>query len=296
MLGTESTRVGIFPASTDRSMPLLDLARAAEACGFSSMLFNEHTHIPVEHPTSSFPQGGVVADRYKRFWDPFIASSFVAACTGLEVGTCISLVAEHDAIALAKAVASLDTLSSGRFVFGVGWGWLREEVEDHGYPANRRADVVREKVGLMRAIWEHDEAEYHGEFVRLRRSWSWPKPVQRPRLPVLLGAPASPRNFRRVAQWADGWIPMGNTHLEEPSFGAELAALRQEWEHQGRDPHELHVTVIQRPARASTLQAALERADQLGIERVVLLMSDQHGKDALSLLDHAAAAWRLEAT
>jgi probable F420-dependent oxidoreductase len=215
----------------------------------------------------------------------------VAACTTLEVGTCISLVAEHDAIALAKAVASIDTLSDGRFVFGVGWGWLREEVEDHGYPAHRRADVVREKVELIRTIWEHDEAEYHGEFVRLARSWSWPKPLQRPRLPVLLGAPASLRNFRRVAEWADGWIPMGNTQLEQPTFDDDVAALRREWEERGRDPRDLHLTLIQRPARASTLQAALARAHELDVERVLLLMGALGSDEAISVLDHAADAW-----
>jgi probable F420-dependent oxidoreductase len=291
VLGTANTRVGLFPASTDRSMPLLELARAAEARGFSSMVFNEHTHIPVEHSRSAFPAGGAIADRYARFWDPFVASSFVGATTALEVGTCVSLVAEHDAIALAKAIATIDTLSGGRFIFGVGWGWLREEVEDHGYAAHRRADVVREKVELMRELWTREEAEYAGEFVRMSRSRAWPKPVQRPTLPVLLGAPPAERNFRRVAEWADGWIPMGNTTLELPELDDQLRVLRREWERAGRSEEDLHLTVIQRPARESTLRASLTRADALGVERVVLLMNDLAVDESLSLLDHAASAF-----
>jgi probable F420-dependent oxidoreductase len=282
---------GIFPACTDQSMPIVDLARAAEQRGFSGIFLNEHTHIPIEHPRSTFPAGGPIPERYKRFWDPYVALSFVAATTGLEIGTCVSLVGEHDAIALAKAIATLDVLSNGRFVLGIGFGWHREEFEDHGLPAKRRATVVRETVELMRALWTEDAAEYEGTYRRLARSWAWPKPCQQPHPPVLLGAPASAHNFARVAAWADGWIPMGSPLLDE-DFERELTDLRAVWERAGRDPAALRVTAIQWPVRPDRLRAAIDRAGELGVERVVLYMGDESEAEALRTLDHAAAVSR----
>ena len=194
-------KVGIFPACTDRSMPIVSLAWAAEARGFGGIFLNEHTHVPVEHPRSRFPAGGDIPERYARFWDPYVALSFVAAATRLEIGTCISLVAEHDAIALAKQIATLDVMSDGRFVLGVGWGWLREEVEDHGHDAK---DRVRGRTRDGRV----DARALDGGRGRFRRTppaacraaSAWPKPAQPGGPPVLLGAPASERNFERVSR------------------------------------------------------------------------------------------------
>ena len=282
-------KVGIFPGCTDRSMPIVELAQAAAERGFSGVFLNEHTHIPIEHSTSRFPPGGEIPERYKRFWDPYVALAFVAANTALEVGTCVSLVGEHDAIALAKAIATLDTLSGGRFVFGVGWGWHREEFEDHGHPAARRVQVVRETVELLKALWTQEEASYEGRYRRVSRSWAWPKPQQKPHPPVLLGAPAKRRNYRRIAAWADGWIPMGSPLLT-PRFGQELSELRREWEAAGRDPGALHLTVIQLPTRADRFARALDRAEELSIERVVLHLMDEPAERVLSLLDETARA------
>jgi probable F420-dependent oxidoreductase len=282
-------KVGVFPASTDRSMPIVELARAAELRGFRGIFLNEHTHVPVDHPRSRFPAGGEIPERYARFWDPYVALSFVAAQTDLEVGTCISLVAEHDAIALAKQIATLDVMSGGRFVFGVGWGWLREEVEDHGFDARDRVDVVRETVELMRRLWTQDEASYAGRFRRVSASHAWPKPVQDGGPPVLLGAPASERNFQRVARWADGWIPMGSPLLSD-EVDAQIQALREAWKRAERDPATLRLTAIQWPAPPEQLRRALGRAGELGFERVVLYMADDPEPEALAILDAAAEA------
>ncbi len=164
-------RIGIFADCTDLSMPILELAEALEERGFEGLFLNEHTHLPVDTPRSQYPAGGPTPERYARFWDPYIALSFVAARTALEVGPCVSLVAEHDPIALAKAVATLDVLSGGRFVLGVGFGWNREEVEDHGHDAKVRARVVEEAVAVMRALWTK-------EIASLRRGLLPPEPQQ----------------------------------------------------------------------------------------------------------------------
>jgi probable F420-dependent oxidoreductase len=282
--------VAIYPGSTDRSMPILDLARAAVERGFSGIFLNEHTHIPVDHPRSEFPPGGPIPERYRRFWDPFTSLAFVAAQTGLEIGTAVCLVGEHDPIALAKAIATLDTLSGGRFVFGVGWGWNREEFEDHGFPASERAQVVREKVLLMSALWRDEVASFEGKYVRLSPSNAWPKPHQQPRPPVLLGAPAAERNFARVVEWADGWMPMGSA-LQNDEFPAQLAVLRQQWEAAGRDPSDLRVTVIQMPVPSATFREVVHRAEALGIDRVLLHLRDESREEVLPLLDAAAAGF-----
>ena len=231
-------RVGVFADCTDRSMPIVELATALEDRGFTGLYLNEHPHLPVANKRSDYPAGGEIPDRYARFWDPYIALSFVAARTSLEIGPTVSLVAEHDAIALAKAIATLDVLSGGRLLVGVGFGWHREEFEDHGLPANVRATVVEETVELMKRLWCDEVAEYTGTYRRLSPSRSWPKPAQQPHPPVLLGAPASERNFERVVRWADGWIPMANPILE-PAYEAWLTDLRRRWDAAGRDTEQL---------------------------------------------------------
>ena len=276
-------------------MPIVGLAYAAEARGFSGIFLNEHTHIPVEHPRSRFPAGGDIPERYARFWDPYVALSFVAAHTNLEIGTCISLVAEHDAIALAKQIATLDVMSDARFLLGVGWGWLREEVEDHGHDAKDRVEVVRETVELMRALWTEEEAAYAGRHRRLSRSRAWPKPVRPGGPPVLIGAPASERNFERVARWADGWIPMGSPLLSD-EIEEQVPALQEAWKRAERDPGTLRLTAIQWPAAADKLRRAVERAGELGFDRVVLYMGDDPEPAALAILDATSAALGLRVT
>lgn len=279
----------MFADLTDQTMPLLDFARAVEEREFASLFVNEHTHLPVEHPTSQFPPGGEVPERYARFWDPYVALSFVAATTSLQIGTAVSLIGEHDPIQLAHAVATLDTLSGGRFVFGVGWGWNREEFADHGRPPELRAQVVEEWVLVMRELWTHEVASFEGRFVTLAPSRMWPKPVQRAGPPILLGGPASERNFARIAGWGDGWITMGET-IERDRLRADLDGLRRAWDGEGRDDAGPRVTLIHNPFPDGPDFAEVVRvADALGVERVLYHVFDGNDAQMLRRLDRARA-------
>jgi probable F420-dependent oxidoreductase len=284
------TQVGIFADLTDQTMGLVEFAHAVEARGFEGLFLNEHTHLPVESPTSHFPPGGQIPERYARFWDPFIALSFVAATTRLVVGTGVSLVGEHDPIQLAHAAATLDTLSEGRLVLGVGWGWNREEFADHGRPPTLRAQVVEEWVGLMREIWTHEVAAFEGRFVTLAPSRCWPKPVQKPGPPLLLGAPASERNFRRIARWADGWITMGEAATRE-RLTEDLVTLREAWDAAGRGSPGPRVTVIHNPVRGGpAFDDVVAVADELDVERVLYHVFDGDRDQMLRRLDRAVSA------
>jgi probable F420-dependent oxidoreductase len=278
--------VGVHPTATDLSMPVIDLAREAEARGLRSLYLPEHTHVPVG---SLQIQGDWrMAERYQRTLDPYIVAAFIAATTTLEVGTAISLVAQHDAIALAKAVATLDVLSQGRVVLGVGLGYNREEAADHGVPFDKRAVMVEETVRLMRALWTEDKAAYEGRFLRLPPSWSWPKPVRPGGPPVLLGGRAGERNFQRVVAWADGWIPMGETPADAP-LERELGELRARWAGAGRDG-EPEICCFLRPGPVDELARQLTRGAELGIGRMQVLVEDRRRDEVLPVLDDLAAA------
>jgi len=273
-------------------MPIVDLAVAAQDRGFTSIFLNEHTHVPLSHPRSQWPGGsGPTPDTYGRFWDPLVALSFVAAATDLTVGTAVCLAAEHDAIALAKAVATLDVMSQGRVVFGVGWGWNREEFEDHGRgPANRRAEVAIEHVEAMTTLWRNEAAAFEGRQLRFPPSAAFPKPQQRPRPPVLLGAPASDRNIERVVAHFDGWIPMGPNVMFDDALEPALHRLRASWVAAGRGPHGPRITVIQAAAHPDRLAHALERADVLEIERVIVHVGELEARESVDALDRLAPA------
>lgn len=283
--------IGIFTESTDRSMPIVDLAIAIENRGFTGLFVNEHTHIPIAHDRSRFPADpkGEIPERYARFLDPYVALAFVAARTNLEVGPMVSLVAEHDAIALAKATATLDLLSSGRLLLGVGFGWNREEFEDHGLPANVRADVVEETVLLIRRLWSDEVASFSGVYRSLSPSRSWPKPVQKPNPPVLLGAPASLRNFERIVRWADGWAPMASP-VFEPVFADWINDLRHRWTDAGRDPSSLQLMSLLTTIRSEDLPRAIERLAELGVQRAAVRIAEGDAVATERRLDRAASA------
>jgi probable F420-dependent oxidoreductase len=280
-----SPSIGVFADLTDQTMPLVEFARAAEERGFSGLFVNEHTHLPVDMPTSQFPAGGPVPERYARFWDPYIALSFVAATTSLEIGTGVSLIGEHDPIQLAHAVASLDALSGGRLVLGVGWGWNREEFANHGRSPKVRARVVEEWLSVMRALWTKDVASYDGEFVSLAPSRMWPKPVQRPRPPVLLGAPAGERNFARIARFADGWITMGGALSRD-----EVAGLRAAWAAAGRTGQPTIALIYNPLPDAAPFEETIAIADELAVERVLYHVFEGDEARMLRRLDRAASA------
>lgn len=282
---TSPLRVGIHYGGTVDSVPLVDLAQAAEDRGLDSIFVPEHSHIPSARRTP-FPGGGEVPDRYYGLWDPLVSLSFVAASTGLTVGTCTALPGVHDPISYAKAVATLDVLSGGRLVLGVGFGWNDDEFADHGFDARDKYAVVEEKIALMKALWTEDEAAYEGKYVRLSPSRVWPKPVQRPHPPVLLGVRPGRIGFRRIARWADGWIPMGHNVVDR--LEGDLQLLADEWEQVGRDPAHIRVTVLQAPR--PDLADVLDRFREMPVERVIVDVPTAGRDEVLPVLDEIARA------
>jgi probable F420-dependent oxidoreductase len=196
--------VAIFP--TEYTPTPAEVARMAEERGIESLFFPEHTHIPASR-ASPYPAGGELPKEYSHLYDPFLAAMSAADATDrLLVGTGVCLVIQHDPIVTAKEVASLDRLSDGRFLFGVGAGWNEEEMRDHGTDPRRRFKVMRERIEAMKAIWTEDEASYAGEFVTFERIWSWPKPLQKPHPPILVGG-TGPKVLDRVLAYGDEWMP-----------------------------------------------------------------------------------------
>jgi probable F420-dependent oxidoreductase len=202
----------------------------------------------------------------------------------LRIGTCISLVAQHDPIALAKAIATLDFVSQGRFTLGVGFGWNREELADHGHQFGDRRNVVREHVELMRSLWRDTEAEFYGDHATVSRSWAWPKPVQQP-IPVLLGCAPTDRGYDEIVRWADGWIPSGNY----PDLLADwLRILRYRWQEAGRSEQGPLIWAMQSPGGDETFRANLDRFHSLGVAEVVLDMQTASRDELLPILDRYA--------
>jgi probable F420-dependent oxidoreductase len=253
---------GLTMFATDQVMRPDDFARAAEERGFVSLYVPEHTHIPVSRRTPPPSGDAVLPDYYKRPFDPFVAMAMAAAATErLRVGTGICLVAQRDPIVTAKAVASLDHLSGGRFVFGVGFGWNADEIEDHGVEMRSRRDVAREHVLAMQRLWADDVAGFEGEHMHLPPSWSWPKPTQKPWPPVLVGGAAGPTLFAHVAEYADGWIPIGGAGVREA-----LPQLHRAVEAAGRDPAAVRVV----PFGTIPNPGKLDYYASIGIDEVVL--------------------------
>jgi probable F420-dependent oxidoreductase len=286
MSGTPSRPLaGLHYFATDRSLPVADFARAAAERGFGAVLLPEHTHIPVS-TGSPYPGGAELPERYRHTLDPYVALSVVAAQTDLQIGTCISLVAQHDPIALAKTIATLDFLSGGRFTLGVGYGWNLPELANHGREPARRRAIVREHVALMRALWQDTEAEFHGQHASLSPSWAWPKPVQQPSVPVLLGCQLTPRGCAEIVSWADGWIGFGG---DLDRFAADVEALRRQWTEAGRAGAGPVIRPMLGIVDDDTLRRSFDQFQALGINQVVLdLQSVDDG--ILAVLDRYAAA------
>ena len=254
-------RFGVTIFLTDYSIDPAEMGREVEARGFESLFLPQHTHIPTSRRTP-FPGGATLPDEYVHVLDPFVALSWAAAATRtLRVGTGSCLVAQNDPIILAKQVASLDHLSGGRFVFGVGFGWNVEQAEDHGVPYSRRREVVREKVLAMKALWMQEEASFDGEFVSFEPSWMWPKPVTEPHPPVYVAGAGGPRLFRHLAEWGDGWIPVGGRGIKD-----KLPEMHQVLERAGRDPSDVKVI----PFNTVPDAGKLEYFATFGIDEVVL--------------------------
>ena len=273
-------RFGITMFPTDLSIGPVQLGREAEARGLDSLWFPEHTHIPTSRRTPA-PAGEPLAEEYKRSLDPFVAmAAVVAVSLRLHVGTGIALVAKRDPLVMAKEVASLDLVSGGRLDLGIGFGWNVEEMADHGVAFKERRAVVREKVLAMKSLWTQDEASFDGEHVRFEPSWSWPKPVQTPHPPLLIGGGGGPRLFEAIADYADGWIPIGGAGLREA-----LPALHRAMEEVGRDPAELSIV----PFGSLPDPGKIEYYRTLGVTEIVFRVPPVPADEALPVLDQIRA-------
>jgi probable F420-dependent oxidoreductase len=226
-------RYGVVLFTSDRGITPAQAAQAAETAGFDCFYVPEHTHIPVRrealHPRTGTQE--LPDDRYMRTLDPWVSLSMAAAVTStISLGTAVALPAEHDPITLAKTIATLDHLSGGRVVLGAGFGWNTDELTDHGVPTGKRRTLVREYLEAMQALWSDEEASYQGDFVSFGASWAWPKPVQQPRIPIIIGAAGTPKTFAWIARSADGWL----TTPGEADLDDKIAQLHKSWHEAGR--------------------------------------------------------------
>lgn len=272
--------LGVTIFLTDQSIGPVELAQEVEARGFSSIWVPEHTHIPVSRRTPA-PAGEPLAEEYKRSLDPFVAMAMMAAVTErTRVGTGIALLAERDPIVTAKEVASLDFCSNGRLSLGIGYGWNIEELEDHGGSKATRRAVTRERVLAMQSLWADEEASFHGEHVNLSPSWAWPKPVQTVRgrsgVPVLVGGAPGPILFQHIAEFADGWIPIGGSGV-----AAAMADLHRAADAVERDRAEISVI----PFGTLPDQGKLDHYATIGITETVLRLPSAGRDEVLRTLD-----------
>jgi probable F420-dependent oxidoreductase len=269
--------IGVCMFNTDYAIRIEELARALEERGFESLWVPEHTHIPASRRTP-FPGGGPLPLEYSHTLDPFVALAVATSVTTrLKVGTGICLLIQRDPIVTAKQIASLDFASNGRFLFGIGRGWNAEEMENHGTAFKTRSKVLRERVLAMKEIWTKDEAQFHGEFVNFDPIWSWPKPVQKPHPPVLLGG-EGPLTLQRVVDFCEGWFPRGRN---EAVVLDGMKELRERATKAGRDPSTLSVSVFGAAADAG----ALDRFRQAGVARAILRLPSEPRDKVLPLLD-----------
>ena len=274
-------KIGISMFPTDDSIRIDELAAEAEVRGYESLWVPEHTHIPASRRTP-FPGGGELPREYSRTLDPFVALAAAAARTEtIRLCTGICLIIERDTITLAKEVASLDLLSNGRFTLGIGGGWNVEEMENHGTTYDTRFKKLQEQVAALKAIWTEDEAEYHGEFVDFDPIWSWPKPVQSPHPPILLGGHTR-YTRQRVVDFCDGWLPIG--------FSAEAVVkgmedLKRRAEEAQRDLDTLSTSVFAARPDRSHVDTYLNA----GVERAIFVVPPEGRDKVLPRLDRYTA-------
>jgi probable F420-dependent oxidoreductase len=269
--------VSIFP--TAESVQPVELARLVEERGFESLWFPEHTHIPASRKTP-YPGGGELPDEYKRIYDPFVALTAAAVVTErLLVGTGICLIVERDPITTAKEVATIDRISNGRFLFGVGAGWNAEEMVNHGTNPRTRFGLMRERIEAMKEIWTEDEASFHGRHVSFEPIFSWPKPVQQPHPPILVGG-NSDGALDRVVAVADEWIPNPETRLSD--LVERVADLQRRAQAAGRE--RIPVTFYAVKPEAD----ALRRYADAGVDRAVFYLPPGTRDQVEPLLDACA--------
>ena len=267
--------LGAYFFSTAYSIDIVELATELEQRGFESLLVPEHTHIPASRKTE-WPGGGDLPKEYYHTYDPFVALSFAAgATTTLKIGTGICLIPQRDAIITAKCVASLDHLSNGRFIFGIGGGWNVDEMENHGAEYSSRFQLLKENILAMKQFWTKEKGEFHGNFVDFDPAFSWPKPTQRPHPPIILGGETD-YTLKRVVDFCDGWLPRPRANIAEG-----MTRLRRVAEAGERDLSSISVTVFGAPPDKETLRSYAE----LGINRALLRVPTEDRDTCLKLLD-----------
>ena len=269
--------IGVSMFATDYAIQIDDLAREAEARGFESLWVPEHTHIPSSRRTP-WPGGAELPKEYSHTYDPFVALMFAAAVTStIKIGTGICLVIERDTITMAKEIASLDRLSGGRFLFGVGGGWNAEEMEHHGTAFKTRFRKMVEQVQALKTIWTQDEAEFHGDFVNFDALWSWPKPLQQPHPPIFLGGETS-YTLQRVVDYCDGWLPRSR----RPELILQgIGELRERAAKAGRDMKTISVTASGAPGDPKLVDSYREA----GCDRCIFSLPSAERDTVLPLLD-----------
>ena len=272
--------IGIYIFATDYTIRIDELAREAEQRGFESLFVPEHTHIPASR-RSPWPGGPELPREYWHTLDPFVALAVAAAATStIRLGTGICLLTERDPIVNAKEAASLDLLSGGRFELAIGAGWNAEEMENHGTAFATRFRVMSERARAMKVIWAEEEPEFHGEFVDFDPIWSYPKPVQRPNPPILVGGETD-HTLRRVVDWADGWFPRGRGGFDPAEGMARLKAIADE---AGRSMDTINVSLFGAPPN----REALDRAAEAGVTRAILALPSNDRDDVMRRLDRHA--------
>ena len=274
---SEETQFGVSMFPTDYSIQPVELANAVEARGLDSLFFPEHTHIPASRK-SPFPGGGDLPKQYWHSHDPFVALGAAAAETErILLGTGICLIIERDPITTAKEIASLDMISNGRSVIGIGAGWNREEMENHGANFSSRWAIVREKVLAMREIWTKEDAEFHGEHVDFDPIWSYPKPIQKNGPPIWIGA-NSKWVFDRIADYADGWMPIGGLG------SGNMDRLRDAFEAHGRKVEDLDLALFGSPMDADQARGRIEQ----GFDHLIFNLPSETADKVLPILDRSA--------
>jgi len=267
---------------TDYSMSAAELAVALEQRGFDIVWAPEHSHIPLSRKTP-FIMGGDLPKRYYDVMDPFVTLTAAAMATKtLKIGTGVCLIAQRDPIQTAKLVASIDQISGGRFVFGVGNGWNQDEMENHGTVFSSRHKLAREKIEAMKAIWTQSKAEYHGEFVNFDPMMTWPKPLQKPYPPILVGG-AFPYSARRAVRYGDGWMPQVTTYAKTPLIDL-IPRFRQMAAENGRDPASLEISIGGQQPDADLIG----RYQEIGVNRVSCSLESDKASVILPILDQWA--------
>jgi probable F420-dependent oxidoreductase len=265
---------------TDYAIRPDELAMAAEERGFESLWFPEHTHIPASRK-SPWPGGGDLPKEYWHTHDLFVALTAAAAVTKkIKVGSGICLVIEHDPILMAKEVASVDFLSNGRMLFGIGGGWNAEEMENHGTAFKTRWKLLRERILAMKEIWTKEEAEFHGEFVNFDPVWSYPKPAQKPHPPILMGGD-TPRARQRVVDFCNGWMPIG---INPAGILEGMKDLAERARAAGKTPSDFPVTVFGAPGNPDVLKMYADA----GVVRAIFWVPPEPREKVLGILDKYA--------